>query len=639
MKHIILAILCFFPIVSSAQKMMVSKVEPLPVDSTIEVVVDFNNSKATLLKVKFDGVNLIGEGPVVQQTKINENLYFIWVTSTAKMLRLKADNFYPMMIKFSDFDIKIDSNHDYIIEIETKQKTEQAFAVEEYNDTYPFPELPGHINIEKSTRPSKEDSKLWNTAYKSRKLDNDRNVYELACELSAKGVFGATAFLIKCNRIGINCKKSMHAAEELGYRLLSQCEEYQFREAADILFSNELYDLAFQANLMGVRLNKSDVAFGLARAYEQGVGVEKDLPVALQLYRFAAVYQRRGYEKALSRIMANHDSICSRKAVETQYYSYAGKGKALLMDEYKKEISLSNNYRDFPKIFAIQKALSDIYDDHSATKEVAKAYSGRLYPIKSEQLFEKYSKKACAQTYEQELKRVYDILSKYVDNDTIPFTDMNMVRIGDFLNQDATFTHSPNLNRKPIGMVFSLNVSKEEQDLGWSHGYVVSLAFACDSYGEILTDWATDNISTIQENVYKKVNNHTGLNVSYQIAIDMLKDSRFVAAHTARNHMLHCPVEITSGWYLPSAAQLKLLDDNVMKAKSDEKNVLCAKEILSKLLQNSNILTSTEASNSQVHIYNRNFGNFIQRNKYVPEYTELNILRIEGSKVLPIASF
>lgn len=65
--------------------------------------------------------------------------------------------------------------------------------------------------------------------------------------------------------------------------------------------------------------------------------------------------------------------------------------------------------------------------------------------------------------------------STNVVNNSKFLTDYSKVKIGDYFYSDGTYSHSLENTKKAVGVVFSLETSKKDQERGFNHGYIIAL--------------------------------------------------------------------------------------------------------------------------------------------------------------------
>ena len=139
-------------------------------------------------------------------------------------------------------------------------------------------------------------------------------------------------------------------------------------------------------------------------------------------------------------------------------------------------------------------------------------------------------------------------------------TDYNQLQIGDYYYSDGSFSHEINDQKDCVGVVFSLETTKEEKARGWTHGYIIALSDAQN--GTQLT-WGPEGGSIAQyclkeEEALKDLD-------GYAHSIDHTRYSNYEAFMAAINYPVMLPKGKTSGWYLPSLGQLKMCIENLSR--------------------------------------------------------------------------
>ena len=120
-------------------------------------------------------------------------------------------------------------------------------------------------------------------------------------------------------------------------------------------------------------------------------------------------------------------------------------------------------------------------------------------------------------------------------------------------------------DKKPVGIVFSLETSKRDQIMGYTHGQIVSLT----DISSIKMEWDND------EKDYDKYPNYVWKN-----RMDALKDIdglgylnceetiQLTINSNSQNYM-EDEIKGTSGWYVPTAGQWAKILTNIGKVKVD----------------------------------------------------------------------
>ena len=137
------------------------------------------------------------------------------------------------------------------------------------------------------------------------------------------------------------------------------------------------------------------------------------------------------------------------------------------------------------------------------------------------------------------------------------YTATRDLQVGDYYYADGSIWPEE-LDNAPktdcVGIIFSTVTSDTDQGLKWSHGYVIALE---NTTGEVGTysKWGTGDLDGNKLDINSPLTNMDGYTIS-----DKLSDSDAVKA--AKEYAVTIP-ENTSGWYLPSAAQLAAFLNNM----------------------------------------------------------------------------
>lgn len=143
----------------------------------------------------------------------------------------------------------------------------------------------------------------------------------------------------------------------------------------------------------------------------------------------------------------------------------------------------------------------------------------------------------------------------------------NAVVIGDYLFSDGTWgTTIQNPEKTPIAQIFSNTTSKKDQLAGYIHGYAIALTDADSN-----ADWGTENGE--QDVIWNETNEDTDgytmkkdiesfLSSDLNQGLTMKKD--WAAEYIATNYDIIAP-KGSSGWYLPSSGQWKLITENLLE--------------------------------------------------------------------------
>lgn len=142
--------------------------------------------------------------------------------------------------------------------------------------------------------------------------------------------------------------------------------------------------------------------------------------------------------------------------------------------------------------------------------------------------------------------------------------DYSKAHIGDYFYEDGTFSHEEAKGKEVVGIVFSLETSVEEEERGWTHGQIVALDDVDTRFrGEV--SWGISNDEIMKYAVDKPNGTFhirdTGYLMSHLDCVENNPD--FQVFLLAAQHKAKLPYGITSGWYLPSIAQWRVMWENL----------------------------------------------------------------------------
>lgn len=651
MKRIVLNfLLVMIAFYGSCQKIIVSNFEQQEASSSIEFVKSLNGEQCALIQLHFKAPNITVEGNVVRLDKSsNAGGYNIWITPGTKMVRIKATDKYPLLIKFKEYGIpELDSGKIYDLSLSVQEHESKNDEVRlEINDPLIKPSLDCHYDFNGSPIVDKNiqdevDYVLGNMLW------NKKDAQQIIEKGYKKGYYRATQVMVRRYIDDRDIEKALIAAQEL----VDQVTLPHCGDIGDFLLDNGYPELAFKAYQKGALGDETSVCWSkLGYAYENGIGIEKDILLAIQIYQYAARKQYCREEEAIAGLIRLEGNICSKEAIETQRVSVVGKSSWQLKEELENTLKdyRKKDGRDYPKAFIIRKILADDYNDPYAAAELAKAYDGLAYPIQNKELADHYSNMARRLFGEKQRSEVYSSLSSLCGADTIPFNDYSLVRIGDFFYADGSLTHDPCVNLNPIGIVFSLNTSDSEKQNGWSHGWIISLFNSLDRYGARIMNWASGSRYSLNKFCYDVKKAKKDMD-GWQTSQEMSKNPNwFLAAEAARSHLWDLPQTTTSGWYLPSLGQINILMENLGGSRMS-KNGRFNKTFLTKncpffnVRNDMNIWTSSEIAQGKPASLNRGLGedNYYvstHNNSYYDVYVPSHLLRVKGCAVYPVAAF
>ncbi len=146
--------------------------------------------------------------------------------------------------------------------------------------------------------------------------------------------------------------------------------------------------------------------------------------------------------------------------------------------------------------------------------------------------------------------------------------DYSEVKIGDYFYEDGSISHKLAKGKKAVGLVFSLETSKEEKKQGWTHGQIVALEDAKMDVTNYLT-WGipTKEIlrhAVIIPNVIKYMLgvNDKGYKIAHQDCV--VNNEDFAPFYIASKYDAPLPFGLTSGWYLPNLRQWYSICENTL---------------------------------------------------------------------------
>lgn len=155
------------------------------------------------------------------------------------------------------------------------------------------------------------------------------------------------------------------------------------------------------------------------------------------------------------------------------------------------------------------------------------------------------------------------------------FKDLNDVRIGDYVYEDGSFSHHLIESKSAVGVVFSLNPSKEDVMRGYSHGYFMALKDASKgtSWGKegiLLNDPFTNYYhydehykASGYDRIWRARNDYTGLSCIFSI------QELGSAFNLAKKFNSKRP-SFSSEWFLPSVGHWIDILQNLGNVKVDD---------------------------------------------------------------------
>ena len=150
-----------------------------------------------------------------------------------------------------------------------------------------------------------------------------------------------------------------------------------------------------------------------------------------------------------------------------------------------------------------------------------------------------------------------------VDYDYQNYDATRDLKVGDYYYADGSIWPG-NLGNVPagcIGIIFSTETSDTDKNThSWKNGYVIALENTSGTLGKDYSQWASSSDVTLSGNTLASAGDLTdmdGYTASYSEAL-----SEIIAVAEAKAYSVALP-ENTSGWYLPSAAQLATVLNNL----------------------------------------------------------------------------
>lgn len=657
MKRLIFSIILFmFTFSGFCQKIVVSSFELQQDQIQKEFVKSLNGEKCALILLQFNVPNISIEGNVVRTDQINEAEFHLWITPRTKMLRIKAEDKYPLLIKFNDYGVPVlESGRVYRLSltVQDHKKTNEVTGPE-INDPLVIPKL--NYNYDFNFNPEVDKKTKDEVDYVLSNLFNKKikNAQQIIENGYLKGYYRATKRMVECYLNGWGYKKSPEKALIAAQKLVDQVVLTQCDNIGDFLFNKGYPELAFKSYLKGALGDPTSVCWSkLGYAYENGIGVEKDIQQAIKIYQYSVRKQYCREDEAITGLIRLGGDICSKEAIETQRVNFAGKSANQLWEELKETLEdyRREEGRDYPKAFTLRKILADNFNNPYAAAEVAKAYDGLGYPIKNKELADHYSQVARSIFADRQREKIYSSLSELCGPDTVPFFDYSLARIGDFYYSDGSLTHDPCIRLNPIGIVFSLNTSEDERQNGWTHGWIISIFCALDRYGSNIMNWASGeeySLGKYFSSVRKAKEDISGWKSSQEMS---KQSTYFIAVDAARLHSQVVPLDRCSGWYLPSLGQLNILMENLGESKmskdNDYRNTSISKNCPFFKAQFGNsirIWTSSEIEKGSPINLGTSFGNdnyhvYTHSSSYDDRYVPSNVVKTHGCAVYPFMAF
>ena len=144
------------------------------------------------------------------------------------------------------------------------------------------------------------------------------------------------------------------------------------------------------------------------------------------------------------------------------------------------------------------------------------------------------------------------------------YKDYSKIEIGDYFYSDGSFSRGVIDSLKPVGVVFSLEVSENDRKRGWTHGYIMALTDAkrgrC-KWGPIHDIKEITNYSDSEDEMRSMMKDLNGYDYTYCSTLESTKNDAF---YYAKNYDASLP-QNTSGWFLPSFGHWVYLVENLGK--------------------------------------------------------------------------
>lgn len=144
------------------------------------------------------------------------------------------------------------------------------------------------------------------------------------------------------------------------------------------------------------------------------------------------------------------------------------------------------------------------------------------------------------------------------------YTATRELKVGDYYYADGSIWPEELANAPKtgcVGIIFSIETSAIDKNThSWKNGYVIALKNTSGTLGTDYSQWASSSDVTLSGNTLASAGDLTdmdGYTASYSEAL-----SEIIAVAEAKAYSVALP-ENTSGWYLPSAAQLATVLNNL----------------------------------------------------------------------------
>lgn len=125
-------------------------------------------------------------------------------------------------------------------------------------------------------------------------------------------------------------------------------------------------------------------------------------------------------------------------------------------------------------------------------------------------------------------------------------------KVGYLLFDDGTWAQRNQAGKTPIGVIFSTTPSRADQELGFTHGYALSLKDAAAKVKWSISDGSFQTGSYTSSVEYGFINDKDGFSHSNHLLAQ--GSGLYPAAEAAASYPVKTP-QNSSGWYLPSSGQ------------------------------------------------------------------------------------
>lgn len=141
----------------------------------------------------------------------------------------------------------------------------------------------------------------------------------------------------------------------------------------------------------------------------------------------------------------------------------------------------------------------------------------------------------------------------------IYFSDRNLIKTGDYLYNDGSFSHEYSKSKEAIGVIIIMTNSDYEKSQGWTHGYIISLHAVRLYYnGKISDSFAW---SRMNDDLPFPHSHYTIDDIKHWSEIQKIESEDYISINdinnypaffAALNYRYNMPISGTSGWKLPS---------------------------------------------------------------------------------------